>query len=209
MTALASTPTLALQRLQYQPPDLRAVRLLDRLLDEPLFPALGLVVAGIIALFVLNRAGKLPIGLVAIGASLLLGGGLVAADAFRTSPRERVISVSSALVDAVATGDRDATDALLDQEFTVSARRLPIPAARGILLAAVETFPAQASVEGHRVSEVRASITGGNTARSQVLVAIDGGVPRLSWWQMDWVLRGETWQLARLEPLWILGFDEL
>ncbi|MEM9560850.1 MAG: hypothetical protein AAF995_11125 [Planctomycetota bacterium] len=198
----------ALQRLQYTPPDLRAVPLLDRVLDEPLLWSAGLVVLGLIALWALNRSGKVRAGLVAAGAALLSAGGLLLADALRTSPRERVMDASVGLVDAVASGDADAADALFDPSLVVSAGRLPVPSARPVLLRAVESFPAQASLTGHRVSAVRASLTGPNTARSQVRVALEGDVPRMSWWQLDWVERSGAWRLSRLEPLWIVGFED-
>lgn len=201
-------PLPALQRLQYTPPDLRDVPFVERVLDDPLPWSIALAVVAIAAVWGFNRAGKLKLGLLGAAGALLAAGGLLLADLLRSSPREAVMDTSARPVDAVVAGDAADAGRLLDDTLTISAGRLPIPGNREVLLGAIESFPGLAGVRKHRVNEVRASLTGPNTARSQVLVAIDGDVPRISWWQLDWALRSGEWRLTRLEPLWILGYED-
>jgi hypothetical protein len=179
------------------------------LFEQPFLPAAALVLAGVVASWILRRTGRrrawVPaLAGVALGATVAVTGLLV------TTPRERVAAAARALVVAVRDNDQPALAAALHEQVQLRMRAVGAgPVGRQAILDGADRLARSFPVRAADVLDVRAAVYDGGAARTQVRVRLDAEqIPPYSWWQIDWQLDDAgVWRATAVQPLWILGID--
>jgi hypothetical protein len=197
--------------LEPTPPPLPSGPAWERLLFEaPLPLVILLIAAGVLTLFIMNRRGKVAIGLAAGAALLLAAAGLWALAAAITTDREEVKTAAADLVDAAAAADTARLDRLLDD--TAMAYTIESPDGMGkpaILSTVRRRLGEEYKVEEYRVQESQAVLDGPGVARAQLKVYVVEAQHKASismWWALD-LRRDATgaWRTTAIRPLhpWI------
>ena len=176
-------------------------------LERPLPFAVIAILAGLVLAWVLltrgrDRAG----GLLAVGAPAL-GVGVLVLGSLVTTPRERVVAATRALVAAIAEGDASQARALLDDRVRLYSRWSPAGWEQERIVQAVSTAEA-GRIRSHSIREVRGGVPERGIARTlvRVIVEVDGwNAPIPSWWRIDWSIGPEGPRAVLIEPLWISG----
>ncbi len=170
---------------------------------------IGLIVAVVIALVVMNRRSQLRTGLVVAGACLLGAGAVVMIASRVTTDREQIASNTRGLIAAVATGDVEKAGEILssDAQLTLAGGG-SFSLDRDGLLAGVEALQQKVRLKGHRTLDLTQSVDGPNVGRSRVVVRVgleEGGLA-FSSWEMLWRREGDSdWRLMRMECLSVNG----
>ena len=199
---------------QEPPPPLPPAPLPDRLLlEHPLPAVLVLLLGGLIALWVLRRAGKLRFGLAAGGAGVALAIAAYVLATLVERPRETLKAQTRALIGAVAEVDRRALDELLDGSAQVRLTGAGIrldALGKGEIIGRTEEYMAGAyAVEEWSVMSLQAVADGPEVGRTQVRVRVIPEATRFptsSWWAVDWEKIGGAWRVVEIELLQVQRF---
>ena len=178
------------------------------LFESPGLGVVALVIIGIGAFVVLNRRAQPARGIAGGGVCVLLAAAWWATASLVTTPREVLIARSVVLVDLAGSGDSDEIALMLDEQIRVVAWR--DSAGREKLLDDLErVVRGRGGVESARVVASSGTLDGPNVGRTHVRIRVEASslAPPLSWWRIDWVLRGDQWRAVRLEwldaPDWV------
>ncbi len=178
------------------------------LLERPVLAGAVLLLFAAVALFG-GRAQGRPKPAAIIGAVFaLLAVAIFLAGTFIRTDRERLLERTRDLVDAVRVGDTAAAGDILAENLVVNAGGGSIGLDRDAILAAIDLFPEQLAIEGHRVEQRRASIDGDGLGRSQLQVrgGPAGGGPNITWWEFSWRRAGdERWRIHTIDLLLVNG----
>ncbi|GIW73734.1 MAG: hypothetical protein KatS3mg103_0256 [Phycisphaerales bacterium] len=182
------------------------------LFEQPLVPALALVLLSGVCLAVLARRNRRAAVALA-GVLLLAAGGLALSAHLVTTTRERLLSRTAQLVHAVARADASALGELLAEDAQLKAsgdlgRVLPRIEGRQALIGRIEQdLGGRYALERWAVHDAQATVDGPNVARTQVRVAVQPRAfdrPHASWWRLHWT-RDQLgrWRCFEIEPRWI------
>jgi len=165
---------------------------------------LGLMVVG--AIFVLNRAGQLRLGLMVGGVLLLLAGGLVASAHWVFTDREAVRARTREVVAALARGDAAAAerDLLASVSLTLPGNRTGL--SKADIVSRVDRYMNGAYALKDKLANIttlRAVVDGPGIARTQTRVTAEHaatGYPAATWWLIGW-RRGDdgAWRVSSME----------
>ena len=178
-------------------------------LENPLAPAVVLVVAGLLVLFLMRHRDNfkrvaLPIGLLL----LAMGAGIYTFGTLHITDREHLQTRSIELVMSVADADTDALRAMLDPNCTLSSVFTSTQGADQIVR--IANSRSRGVVESAEVGKVNAGLYGDRVAVTQIRVRTQGSmVPSLSWWKVDWQRQttDSPWIATYIEPIWIQGMS--
>jgi hypothetical protein len=177
--------------------------------ESPIPLALACIALGFIALGILRhtKASKLAplfpvLGLVLAG-SIFLIGQLTTTDAEHLTDRARQ------LVQATAKGDERALQSLLAEQVRIESSLVSQSGrARIITLASTRGSP---MIQSATTKEIRVGLLGDQLARTQIKIRVKGDmIPPTSWWTLDWTrpsLDSDQWVVTHIESLWIQGFS--
>ena len=185
------------------------------LFEQPWLVGGVLVALGLAWVFIMAQRGSMGIKRVAPGLGLALAGGAVfVLSMVVETPRERVKSVTRALVEAVVDADIDAIDGALQPgarieigKFELTKEQL-IPMARQIVesgggyRAAGGTY----SVQSARIREIRVGVESPTIARALLnAVGTVDDRPYPTWWSLDLDLVDGDWKIRAMQLVWVTG----
>lgn len=191
-----------------RPVPLPEAPLLDILLfEQPWILSLPLGVVAIVALFLMNARARLGRGLIIAGSLALLAAAVWVCAALVTTPREHIRRSTRILVDAVASADMPATDAILAPDVRIRYRGFEAPSRPALLLAIERAMGprGQYHLSSWRIAEIQATIDGPGLGRSQVLVRAthaQTAVPASAWVVLKWEREADgRWLCFAVEPI--------
>ncbi len=174
-----------------------------------------MLAAGAIAAIAFHRRARTKHAGVALGASLLIAGALLAIASLVETQRERVVERTRLLVDAVARADARALDDLLAPDCLVTFDRAPSGWEKPETINWIaDNLRGRYTVSQHKITGVQAQIgpqRGLARTRPSVRVTPDitarpHGFVCLITWRED---PDGRWRALRIEPLWLQGYGDL
>ncbi|MEX2218484.1 MAG: hypothetical protein WD749_06945 [Phycisphaerales bacterium] len=188
---------------------------LERLfLEQPLPLMAGLMVAGIVALVVLNRQGRPAAGTIVVGAAAMVAGAVWLLARVVETPREAMTAAVVALVDATARLDEPGMDRHMAPALRFySSYGSPGPAVpeagidKSALIVLARDKLREYPIREHAVQEVQAVLDGPGVGRTQVRVRVVAEVgpltfPHTSWWIVRWRREQDgVWRAHSIEPV--------
>lgn len=179
-------------------------------LEQPVPLTLALLTAGMVALVVLRRRGRLMAGVVALVGAVLAAAGVALAGWSVQTPREAMTRSTRALVAGVFAGDRGGVDDLLGPEvLLVVAGEVSDAFERGDVLGVTSRVGELGVSEWDQ--RVRGAVVDGPDAgRTAVMVRARGAMtsefPTSSTWIISWRRSpGDAWRAERLECVEVFG----
>lgn len=199
--------------------DLPSPPLMERFLFESPWALAGLlVVLGVAAFVYLNARRRARQGLLAGGACIALGVGVLLVAGIVTTKREELLRESRVLFDALAKADARTVERLLGPAASAGAagalrndltRQELLDLVRDAQDAGGEYRVAgeRIGVQDYRIREVRGALVSDTIGRSQINVVITptNGTITPTWWEMDWDWIDGAWRLRRLDLVWVAG----
>ncbi|MEO1007718.1 MAG: hypothetical protein AAFX79_04080 [Planctomycetota bacterium] len=183
-------------------------------LEQPLLPAIALLLVAIGVLLVQNRTGRLGARSLWALAPVALAGGVLAAGSLVQTERELLRERTRELIGAAADADTDRLRGLLAEDVSLEvsgaiARVLQRVSGREDMLSAVDArLERQYPIEDWSVYNLQASLDGPGVARTQLRVRVEirGSLAHGSIWRLHWERDGDgPWRCFELEPMWIQG----
>jgi hypothetical protein len=189
-----------------EPPD----PLMHALFEDSMLAIIGILVLGVLLLIGMNARGKAKIGLIAMGVSLLLSGGMFVSSTLVTTDREVLTIKANSLVDAVATGDAFSMRPLLSEDVAVETRFASPSGRDQVVEVASSRVPRM--VESYSVPEIRVDLPGPRMGRTMVKVRAQSSQAPIgsSWWMIHWERASEEsddWEAVHIAPVWIQGIN--
>ncbi len=190
-------------------PPLPSAPIIERLfLANPWPTVLAIVLLAVTLFLVLNARGKIKPALVTSGTLAVLAIVAFFVSTSTVTDRERIKMRTVELIEAVAQVDLVVLHAILHEDLTTHATRVPKNATKADVIELVERIIGQTySVTNHKVLDLQSTIYGPRVGRTQTRVRVGsefGEIP--SWWQIDWTRQEDgTWLVSRIEALWIPG----
>lgn len=181
------------------------------LFEQPTALAIAAAVLGVALAAGLISRGKRGPGYLALAVGLALAAGLVVTGRLVETPRETIRGRSADLAVATASGDAASASAILDEGVSIRQPDFRFPAnierfGRDAVIAEIEAFADLRAVATIQVLETRAAVESPRVGRTHIRIRAlnnDGGWLGHSWWEIDWVKRGDDWLAAEITPLWI------
>lgn len=195
-------------------PALPAPPLLERLLFENPWPAIGaLLAAALVAAWLLNKQSRAREGLLAAGGLAVLALAVYIASAVVTTQREVLAARTRELINLTAAADTTGLEPLMARDVTFRAFLTQQSYQRDAILDLVRRYPGQMyPVKSHRIDRVQATIDGPNAARTQTHVTTESpeatlyNLPTGSWWRLNWRKDPDgQWRLTGIELLQVDG----
>lgn len=176
---------------------------------DPLLLMIGIGLISLLVCIALRTSGKPRSGLGVLGIGIVLVGACYLTSTLVTTEREVLDTRARLLVDAVAAGDEDAMESLMDEDLRVSSK---FGSANNRELAIRLALSQVArSVQSHSVNEVRADLPGPRVGRTMIKVKVEGPTGSLSsWWMVHWERFSPDsgdWRTNFIEPVWIQGIQ--
>jgi hypothetical protein len=207
-TLSLATPALAQFKLEPDAPTpLRSPSpLIHYTLENPYPLAILLVAIALIAFFSLNSRGQPKQARRAALAPFLTAAVLIGAAFAITTKREKVILLTKQLVADVAAGDIAGVDRALTPNVKVYTSASSTPLDKDKLLNRVKSMlgPSGAvRIEDHALLEAQVEPTSANLIYLQVKVRVtpQGFGPVISWWRLDAVPAGDSYQFSGIQYL--------
>ncbi|MDX2016295.1 MAG: hypothetical protein SFY95_01490 [Planctomycetota bacterium] len=182
----------------------------ERWLLESPWPTAGLLVlAGLVAFALLNRAGRAGAAIASALTALALGAGVIVLANIVTTEREALRARSFSIVAAVAARDQ----ALVGTLLAPNARLTKWPLALTGRDAIVERVGSVPAIHEWALLEAQASLDGPAVGRTQIKLRITPDqtrAPNLSWWRLDWQRDAQgQWVVIQIEPLAVHGITNI
>lgn len=184
------------------------------LFEEPLLPAIVLLIASVIVFFIFNSKGavKRAIGFSSLGAVLAMGVFLLAE--FIQTDREKIIDATTPLVSATAAADTARLSPMLHEQvrltndLNLAADELPHGEDwdKARLLNQVSSYLGQRwRIKEAAILEVHGVIDRPGRGRTQVRIRTTPElmeIPLTSWWRIDWQEDPDgRWRVIGIQPL--------
>jgi hypothetical protein len=168
-----------------------------------------LVIAALVAAWMLNRQSRARQAVMAGGGLLLVAAGVLIAGQMVTTTRESLIARTRTLVAATAAADTASLRDMLAGDIQLRAYFFNEPMKKDVVLDRVERYMGhEYPVQSHKIDSPQATIDGPNAARTQVHVVVTNpsatmyNVPVGSWWRVDWRMdKDGVWRVTQLECL--------
>jgi hypothetical protein len=185
------------------------------LLEDPFYPVLLLIVAGVVLFFWLNQAGRGRQALLAAAACLAGAGAMFTLATLVTTTRETLLARTESLVGAVGRADTAAISAMLGPDVRATVLSAPQEWNKEAILRQVESNLGPGgrwAVKEAEVVAAAAAVDGPNTGRTQVRVRVTLealGLPSLSWWRLHWRRDSDgAWRVTGIDVLEVDGVRE-
>ncbi|MBO6512860.1 MAG: hypothetical protein JJ974_02695 [Phycisphaerales bacterium] len=193
-------------------PELEQAGSLTRyLFESPMIAIAVAILLGVLLLFAMRSRGKDGTGLIVLACSILVAAGIFILSSVVTTDREMLALRAGELVDAVALGDEDSMQSLMDEGVVVETRFANARGRADVIALASNRVPR--IVDEYAVREVRADLPGPRVARTMVKVRASGKVfpASSSWWMIHWertTTESDDWEAVLVRPVWIQGIPD-
>lgn len=178
------------------------------LFERPLVAAPVMLAFALIAVVGGRFQGRPRAGLV-VGASFAALAALIAAlSAIVVTDRERVLSASRDVMEAIRAGDVARAEPFFAESVAFIASGGSFSVEKDWILSTVRLFPDQLQIEAAKIQQRRAAVDGVGLARSQVMVrgGPRGAAGNLSWWLFSWRRAPDgQWRIHSMDLLLLNG----
>jgi hypothetical protein len=179
-------------------------------LEQPVPLGVVLVLAAIVAWFILRGQGKAREGTRVGGILVLLAIAVVATGSLVETEQEKLKARARELVAAVASANTTRVGPMLTDDVIAQPFGLP----RDVILSKMEsTLGGSLRIKEHKISTLRAALEGKSMARTQLRVHVvaDGALyagPVGSWWMIHWRKDAAgVWKADEIEMQQLDGMD--
>lgn len=182
-------------------------------LQQPIFAAGALILAGVLLFVRMNQLGRAKRGGLLLAACALAAAAVYAIGSLIETPRERMVRQTEALIGAVRRGDAAALDAILDDSCQLQMFLYPEGVGKPEIIARVGRSFADGGeyqLKEAAVLEMQSSRDGPSSGRTQFKIRVTSrdGFLNLSWWRLSFRLGpSDQWRVVRIEPVVIGGMN--